>query len=99
MIFLIFVVSQTVGNFGVIGAAWSSIGTGIVVLTFSSIALWKKLRFCRSDVTSNYDFGWFTRWTKVGAFSALDSFIRNAVYLIFILRAMNMLEEQARLIF
>ncbi len=30
----------------------------------------------------------------VGGYSGLDSFVRNSVYLVFVLRSMNLLEEQ-----
>ena len=33
-------------------------------------------------------------WTKQGLFSGLDSFIRNSVYLVVVIRAMNLLEKQ-----
>ena len=42
----------------------------------------------------SYDFKWLKTWSKIGLFSGLDSFIRNAVYLIVVLRAMNKLNEQ-----
>ena len=41
----------------------------------------------------NYNFQWLKTWTKVGFYSGLDSFIRNAVYLIVVIRAMNKLNE------
>ncbi len=51
--------------------------------------------FSRRDfLHSDYNFGWFRQWTRVGSFSAADSLVRNAVYIIFVLRAMNLLEEQ-----
>jgi hypothetical protein len=45
MILFPFSVSQLVGNLGVTGAAFSSIGTAIIVLTVSLVALWRKLGF------------------------------------------------------
>ena len=87
--------SQLVGNFGVNGAAYSSIGTGILILTVSVGSLWRKLHFSTIDLRTGYDYGWFRRWTRVGAYSALDSLIRNVVYLVVVIRTMNLLEEQA----
>ena len=87
-------VSQMVGDYGVTGAAMSSILTAAIVLSVVFFGLWKKLHFSIADLKSGYDFAWFKRWSRVGAFSALDSLIRNAVYLIVVIRAMNMLEEQ-----
>ena len=53
----------------------------------------KKINF--KDIThGNYDFKWLKTWSRIGFFSGLDSFIRNSVYLVVVLRAMNMLNEQ-----
>jgi hypothetical protein len=48
---------------------------------------------------TDYDFSWFRLWSKIGFFSAVESLIRNVVYLIVILRSMNLLEEQVSYIF
>ena len=40
------------------------------------------------------EFSWMKVWTKQGLFSGLDSFIRNSVYLVVVIRAMNLLEQQ-----
>ena len=46
------------------------------------------------DLASDYNFHWLKNWSCVGLFSGFDSFIRNAVYLIVVLRAVNLLNEQ-----
>ena len=42
----------------------------------------------------DWDFGWFRAWTRLGAFSALESLVRNAVHVGFVLRLMNVLDAQ-----
>ena len=42
----------------------------------------------------DWDFSWLKTWTRIGFFSGLESFIKNAVYLVVVLRAMNVLNEQ-----
>ncbi len=86
--------SEKVADLGVNGVAYSSIGTSCLVLLASVVIVWIKLNFTRSDIFAQYDFGWFRRWTRVGAYSALDSFIRNGVYVVFVIRSMNLLAEQ-----
>ena len=88
-------VSQMVADLGTSGVAYSSIGTSNLVLLVSLAIVWVKLGFSWDDLTrERYDYHWFRRWTRVGFFSALDSLIRNSVYLVVIIRAMNLLEEQ-----
>ncbi len=88
--------SEKVANMGTTGVALSSIGTGTVVLITNFAICWRKLNYnVRIDFRHYWDFSWFRRWTRVGAFSAIDSLIRNAVYLIVVIRAMNLLDEQA----
>ncbi len=91
-------VSEKVLNLGTNGVAYSSIGTSTLVLVAAIIICWKKLHMdCHIIFQQQYDFQWFRKWTKVGFYSALDSLIRNAVYLIVVLRAMNLLDEQVLL--
>ena len=42
-----------------------------------------------------YEYSWLRKWSKQGFFSGLDSLIRNSVYLIVVIRAINLLEEQS----
>lgn len=87
-------VSQKVANLDVTGVAISSIGTSFLVLIVNLTCCWFKLEFRPRFSIPNLDFSWFKRWSRVGAFSALDSFIRNIVYLVVVIRAMNQLDEQ-----
>ena len=40
------------------------------------------------------EYAWMIVWSKQGLFSGIDSFIRNSVYLVVVIRAMNLLEQQ-----
>jgi Na+-driven multidrug efflux pump len=84
---------------GVLGAAWSSVISSSATLVFLLIYCWCKLKmeFMRDVWSGSYNFGWIKVWSKVGFFSALDSLIRNVVYLVVVLRAMNLLQEQVKL--
>ena len=81
---------------GTDGVAYSSIAQAIlnfsVSITFALYSIgmkpWELLRIKVSE------FKWMKKWTKQGFFSGLDSFIRNSVYLVVVIRAMNLLEQQ-----
>ena len=81
-------------NLGAIGVAYSSIFTNVILLIVCFLITWIKLKFTLLDLTSEYSFNWLKNWSKVGFFSGLDSLIRNVVYLIAVLRAVNVLNEQ-----
>jgi hypothetical protein len=82
-------------NLGAMGIAYSSLGSSLIVLLISLIITWIKLDFKMDrDVKTGYNFAWLKSWSRVGFFSGLDSLIRNGVYLVVVLRAMNMLDEQ-----
>ena len=81
-------------NLGIMGIAISTVATAIIVLAYTLIICWRKVGMKCSDICSKCDFSWFKRWTRVGVFSAADSLIRNVVYLVVVLRAMNLLKEQ-----
>ena len=40
------------------------------------------------------DYSWMKEWWNVGKFSGIDSFVRNLFYMLFIVRMMNVVEEQ-----
>ena len=52
--------------------------------------------FRRDIWNGRFDLSWIKVWSRVGFFSALDSLLRNVVYLVVVLRAMNLLKEQVR---
>ena len=43
---------------------------------------------------AGWNFNWLKTWSQIGFYSGLESFIKNAVYLVVVLRAMNLLNEQ-----
>ena len=85
-------ISPNALNMGTIGTALSSIGRNWTVLLLCTIICWIKLGMTFNDLKYGYDITWIKRWTHVGAYSAVDSLVRNAVYLVVILRTMNQLE-------
>ena len=81
-------------NLGANGIAYSAVCTNIILLIICLLITWIKLDFQVMDLMSDYNFYWLKNWSRVGLFSGFDSFIRNAVYLIVVLRAINLLNEQ-----
>ena len=82
-------------NLGALGIAYSSLVTNLILLVVSIVIVVKKLNLGHlRHWKSGYEFHWFKSWTRVGFYSGLDSLIRNVVYLIVVLRSMNILEEQ-----
>ena len=41
-----------------------------------------------------HDYSWMRSWWDVGKYSGVDSFVRNLFYMIFIVKMMNVVEEQ-----
>ena len=83
-------------NLGANGIAYSTICTNFILLLICLLITWIKLDFHLMDLTSDYNFYWLKNWSRVGLFSGFDSLIRNAVYLIVVLRAINLLNEQGK---
>ena len=81
-------------NLGVIGIAISSIITAVTVLVYSLFVCWRNVGMKWIDICLLYDFSWFKKWTRVGIFSGIDSLIRNLIYMVVVLRSMNLLKEQ-----
>ena len=81
------------------GIAYSSVISSLTVFLISFLLIWFKLgfNFSQDIIHGSYNFKWLKTWSKIGFFSGLDSFIRNAVYLVVVLRAMNKLNEQGNL--
>ncbi len=88
-------VSDKVLDLGVMGVAYSNIGTSIMIFLVSFSIVWKKLSFTWLNVIGeDLEVSWTKKWGRKGAFQALESTVRNVVYLLVILRTMNVLEEQ-----
>ena len=75
---------------GVKGAAYTNI---ITEATNSLVYILFMLSALRNDWSPNWNFDWIREWFRVGFFSGLDSLVRNLVYMLVILRSMNLLYE------
>jgi len=79
---------------GVNGIAYSNAIASFFSLIYATIVFSKKMDMNLSDWKSNYDYTWMKEWWNVGKFSGIDSFVRNIFYMLFIVRMMNVVEEQ-----
>jgi Na+-driven multidrug efflux pump len=79
---------------GVNGIAYSNAIASFVTLVYATVVFSRKMGMSFSDWKTNYDFTWLKSWWDVGKYSGLDSFVRNLFYMLFIVRMMNVLEEQ-----
>eukprot|EP00397_Hematodinium_sp_SG-2012_P043930 GEMP01048942.1.p1 GENE.GEMP01048942.1~~GEMP01048942.1.p1 ORF type:complete len:324 (+),score=62.12 GEMP01048942.1:343-1314(+) len=76
---------------GVNGIAVANIISSLFILAYASAALLFHFR----DVAWVPTFGWLRVWSLTGVFSGLESLVRNLVYMLAILRMVNLLNEQA----
>ncbi|EKH1299156.1 hypothetical protein O6P64_004699, partial [Escherichia coli] len=79
---------------GVNGIAYSNIVASICTLVYALGVVRQRYRLTSADLHVQADFGWMREWFRVGKWSGLDSLIRNAFFLIFIIRMVNVVEEQ-----
>eukprot|EP00923_Selenidium_pygospionis_P009974 GHVN01017237.1.p1 GENE.GHVN01017237.1~~GHVN01017237.1.p1 ORF type:complete len:531 (-),score=82.95 GHVN01017237.1:350-1942(-) len=80
---------------GVNGVAYSSMITGAAKVIYGLVAVCLSFKVRPSDIFREvYEFKWITHYASVGIFSGIESFLRNAVYLVVVLRTMNQLSEQ-----
>ncbi|WNY23479.1 hypothetical protein MmiHf6_07860 [Methanimicrococcus hongohii] len=80
-------------NIGVNGIAISNIVVNIAILGVALILLAKeKIFIIRKHVKLSFD--WVKEWAKVGMYSGLESFLRNAAFMIMIIRMVNIVAEQ-----
>lgn len=77
---------------GVNGIAYTNIATAGVTLIYAFSVFVKMYR--GSGLLARARFGWLREWSFVGLFSGLDSLVRNAAYLLMILRMMNVIKHQ-----
>lgn len=80
-------------NLGVNGIAITNIIVNCSILIVSMILLTKKEKI-RLFSRVRLDFSWLKEWFKVGSFSALESLLRNLVFMIMITRMVNLVSEQ-----
>lgn len=97
ILFDVFLVSRMPysAQIGVNGIAFSRIASTFLVLMYSSRVCWIHFKLKISDVAHGYDFSWYRVWSRIGVFSMLDSLVRNVTYMIIVVRAMNMLQNQS----
>ncbi len=81
-------------NLGVNGVAFSNIITFFVLVIIALKSTINEFDIKMKELREKTNYKWFKEWGKVGGFSAVDSFIRNLFYMIFIIRMMNVLAEQ-----
>lgn len=77
---------------GVNGIALANIIVNIVILSIAVLLLYREnikvMRRCKLS------FNWMKDWFRVGKYSGLESFLRNLVFMIMIVRMVNVVAEQ-----
>ena len=79
---------------GVNGIAYSNAIASFFTLLYAGVVFSRKMDMKPSDWKSDHDYAWMTDWWNVGKFSGVDSFVRNLFYMLFIVRMMNVVQEQ-----
>ncbi len=79
---------------GVNGIAYSNAIASLITLSYAVTVFSRKMGMSLSDWKGDQDYGWMQSWWDVGKYSGLDSFVRNIFYMIFIVKMMNVVEEQ-----
>ena len=79
---------------GVNGIAYSNAIASFITLIYAVTVFSRKMGMDLSDWKEGHDYSWMGSWWDVGKYSGLDSFVRNIFYMIFIVKMMNVVEEQ-----
>ena len=79
---------------GVNGIAYSNAIASFITLVYAVTVFSRKMGMGLSDWREGHDYSWMGSWWDVGKYSGLDSFVRNIFYMIFIVKMMNVVEEQ-----
>jgi Na+-driven multidrug efflux pump len=79
---------------GVNGIAYSNAIASFITLVYAITVFSRKMDMGVSDWKESHDYSWMGSWWDVGKYSGLDSFVRNIFYMIFIIKMMNVVEEQ-----
>lgn len=79
---------------GVNGIAYSNAIASFITLVYAVTVFSRKMGMDLSDWRDGHDYSWMGSWWDVGKYSGLDSFVRNIFYMIFIVKMMNVVEEQ-----
>jgi len=78
---------------GVNGIAYSNMVASVATLAYALWFVKVEYKVTREDWNTKPDFGWMREWWNVGKWSGTDSLIRNAFFLVFIIRMINVVEE------
>lgn len=78
---------------GVNGIAYSNIGTNLATFLVYMVSLYFNLKPTRTEILTGCDLSWFRQWLRLGLFSGFDSLVRNATYILLVLRSMNQLNQ------
>lgn len=79
---------------GVNGIAYSNAIASFITLVYAITVFSRKMDMGFSDWKESHDYSWMVSWWDVGKYSGMDSFVRNIFYMIFIVKMMNVVEEQ-----
>lgn len=79
---------------GVNGIAYSNMVASAITLGYALWVIVNRYKLTKSELLRKPDFHWLQEWWSVGKWSGIDSLIRNVFFLVFILRMINVVEEQ-----
>ena len=79
---------------GVNGIAYSNAIASFITLIYAVTVFSRKMEMGLPEWREGHDYNWMRSWWDVGKYSGLDSFVRNIFYMIFIIKMMNVVEEQ-----
>ena len=84
-------------NLGTNGVAYSSVVQSCILFLLTVGFALHSMRMRPLDLFKirRTEYSWLGKWSKQGVFSGLDSLIRNASYIIVVLKAMNQLNDQS----
>ncbi|TFG16518.1 MAG: hypothetical protein EU530_11740, partial [Promethearchaeota archaeon] len=81
-------------NLGVNGVAYSNILIYSLLAGMSIFRMIQVFKPTKHELRKKSTFTWMKEWGRVGGYSAVDSFIRNLFYMLFVIRMMNVIAEQ-----
>lgn len=79
---------------GVNGIAYSNMVASVTTLAYALWVIVNRYNLTKCELLRKPDFRWLKEWWNVGKWSGADSLIRNFFFLVFILRMINVVEEQ-----
>lgn len=79
-------------NIGVNGIAIGNILVNVILLFFALVFL--NYEGYQINFNEKITFGWMKEWLKVGAFSGIESLVRNVAFMLMVVRMVNVVGEQ-----